>query len=115
MNGLRGKEFLNSILDEQEQTYIKEFCQNERMVEAIRKVMLAGLYEQGVLKKHKKADSLSNIALALVANRGDISNEQLGEDLRAFWQGLNYLELAFENIKAYKEPIKVGEKSNQAR
>ncbi len=102
MKGLIGKEYLDSILDEQEQTYLVNFVDNEEMVQTVKKVLTAGLYEQGVLKKGRKADLLSNAALTLVCQGKDVSNEQIGADLRGFWEGLRIIEGAFDDMLKYK-------------
>ena len=96
-----GKEFLDSILDEQEQTYIQHFVENEKMFESVRKAITAGLYEQGVIKKGKKLDIVSNIAFGTLFEGDNPNNEKLGEKVRALWQGLNYLEFSLEQLRKY--------------
>lgn len=117
MRGLEPKEYLDSILDEQEQTYLSSFVENEKLYQTVRKVVLACLYHHGTLKKGIKANSLNNAAFSVVANGGrDTSNEQIGADLRALWEAVNTLEASFEDILQYKklEPDKRS-KENEAR
>lgn len=115
MRGLQGKEYLDSILDEQEQTYLEQFCSNEKMMEAVKNALLGQLYKQGIIKWGKKANALTNFALVAASNNPDFSNEQLGAINRANWLAINMLEVAFEDMSKYKKE-KVGEpKTNEAR
>lgn len=100
--GKNGKLYLDSVLDEQEQTQIKRFIENDKMKEAVRKALLAGLYEQGTLKKYKPADSLSNVAFGLLFEGDNPSNEKLGSKVRALWEGIRNIENAFEFMENYK-------------
>ena len=110
------KDYLDSILNEQEQTFIRNFADNPKMVEAVRKALLAGLYEQGVLKKNNTSDTLINAALAPLLGGQKISNEEMGAYARALCEGLRWIESAFEGLQAYKTQEKRGEvKENQAR
>ena len=112
------KDYLDDLLNEQEQTYIQQFWENEKMREAVRKVLLAGLYDNGTIKKEKKPNFLYNSALSLInADEAGgypqvITNEQLGQKLRAYWEGLKVIENAFNAMSRYKKgeenPPKVG-------
>ncbi len=70
------------------------------MREAVRKVLLAGIYNQGVLKPGYPAEVASNFALALVFNnaKGEISNELLGQDLKASAMGIRLVDTAFKRM-----------------
>jgi hypothetical protein len=116
MKGLNRKEYWDSILDEQEQTHLQRFVENEGMYEAVRKALLYGLYQQGTLKKGKKSDTISNIAFGLMFEGDNPSNEKLGEKLRALWEGINYVEGSLEDIKKYSVKAEnKQEKINEAR
>lgn len=94
------KDILDSILNESEKLALRSFWNNRDMREALRKVLFMGLRENGVMHKGEEFRPKLNIALALVAQRqDDISNEQLGADLRAFFQGMSALENAFNKIE----------------
>ncbi len=104
------------ILNEYEQTYVREFYENEGMREAVKKIILAGIYTNGVMKKGQKADALRNFALQLVSNKGQFTNEQLGADLRALWEGINIVEAAFQQMSKYQIQEKVVDKEiNEAK
>lgn len=101
------------ILDEQEETYIQQFVENERMREAVKKVLLAPLYGHGVMKKGKRAMSYSNWVF-----NGSLknTNENLGALVRARAEGIAMVEEGFELLSRYKkQENKVENKINQAR
>lgn len=92
----------DSFLDSLEREKIVIFNADVVLVNAVRKVLLEAIYNNGVLRKGMKPDPLRNAAtgLAMVAVNGQddtgrvvtISNEELGADLRAMTQGINLLE-----------------------
>jgi len=101
------KDFIDSILDEQEQTQVTHFVDSPKMMEAVKKVLLVALYTNGTLKKGKNADPLRNVALVPVAAGGiDYSDEQLGRDIRALWRGIDLLESGFNVLEQYRTPEK---------
>lgn len=97
------KTYLNTFLSEVEQEALVQFNANPLMFHAVKKVLLAGLYQHGTLKEGEKPDFLRNATLAFVANQEGKSNEDIGADLRAYWQGLNSIESGFGTIETYKE------------
>lgn len=91
------------MLSDLEREKIIVFNKDPDMKEAVRKVLLAAVYSNGTLKKDEKADPLKNGALGLaflaLNGRAVVSNEQLGEDLRAYAQGVNLLETGFKQLE----------------
>jgi hypothetical protein len=105
-------------LSEKEELLVMQFVQHKEMFEAVKKVVLAGLYDNGVLRKGKNAEPTRNFALALFFKKhsGHITNEALGEDLRASATAMEMLESSYNKMTSMvdeKKP-KVEEK-NQAR
>lgn len=92
------------FLTESEVAHIEAFCKNEQMFEAVRKVMLQGIYTHGVVVKGKKHNPLINGAFSLVSlsTQNPIPNEEIGAQLRAQWAGVNALESAMNNLKEIK-------------
>ncbi len=118
--GLQGKEYLDTILDEQEQTYIVNFVENKKMFETIKKAMLAGIYIQGTIGKGKPADSLSNIAFGVLFGRSkasnEVSNEEAGEALKILWEAVKQLESSFDCLERYKKVVEINkDNKNPAR
>jgi hypothetical protein len=107
-----------SYLNENEIKLIEAFCKNEEQFEAVRKVMLQGIYFHGVNVKGKKSNPLINGAFSLVAlsPTNPIPNEEIGAQLRAQWAGINALESAMNNLKKIKSDTKENkeEELNQA-
>lgn len=96
------------ILSPLEVTKIEQFNKDKEMQEAVRKVLLSGLYTHGVVQKGMDHNPLINGAFALVSLAGDnpIPDEQLGAHLRGTWFGINALENAWKQlikIKVEKE------------
>lgn len=112
----KSKDILDNFLSDLEKTKIQLFIEDEVQAEAVRKVLLFSLYNNGVLKKGEKANPLVNFALGLVANRPDFTDEQLGRDLRASWNGINALEIGFSNLARYrKDDLEKVDVKNEAR
>jgi hypothetical protein len=107
---------IDSFLSELECEEIAKFNKNTIMREAVRKVLLSAIYENGTLREGMPADPLRNVAFSLAASRGDFSNERLGQDLRAVWEGVNLLESGMGQLLSYKVdvPQKLKEKVNPA-
>lgn len=90
-------------LTDQEIDKLAAFNQDEVMFEAVRKVILAAIYSNGTLRKGIEANPLQNAALALVSQAdSNITNEKIGADLRAFWEGVKALEMGLSKIQEYK-------------
>lgn len=93
-------------LTDLEKSKIYQFNQDEHMVEAVRKVMLAVMYSNGTLRQDAKANPLTNAAFALAAlassGQGTISNSDLGEDLRGLYNGVQLMERAFKRLSEIK-------------
>lgn len=91
---------------------IEAFCNDEAMQEAVRKVLLANLYYSGALKRGEKLEpknqAFNLIATAYQAGNG-ISNEAIGEEIRALYEGVNTVEQAFAHLKTIKKPKDVVE------
>lgn len=102
---------VTDYLTDQEIKKIEAFNTDKVLVEAIRKVLLQGLYTHGVLKKGQKHNPLHNAAyrLAGLALENPIPDELLGQHIRGQFAGLNSLENAFselEKITSKVKPIK---------
>lgn len=106
-------------LSDEEKEKIVRFNEDTKLVEAVRKVMLAGLYKAGTLREGLGADPLKNgaltLAFATLNVRAALTDEQLGQDIRALAHGLNALETAFQELNKIK--LDLGEtkpESNEA-
>jgi hypothetical protein len=73
------------------------------MKEAVKKVILQEVYYKGVMQKGEPANPLKNYTLAMVSKKGQFTDEQVGADLRATWEGINMVESGFQVIEKFKE------------
>lgn len=107
-----------NYLNEIEQNQIQVFLDNPTMKEAVKKVILAGIYFNGVLRPGEPANPTMNFALAMAsaAISQAIENEKVGEDLKARAIGIGLLKDAFEQLESLRK-VKVEEKKqvNPAR
>lgn len=86
---------------------IEQFCKDEEMFNAVKAVLLAGIYTHGTIQRGYTPDPLKNGALSLVhlATTNPISDEILGQHLRGVWEGLNALQNAIQNLRAIKSEV----------
>lgn len=108
------KNILDEILDDNEKLAIQMFYDNELQREAVKKVLLAALYYNGVLLKGQKACPTMNFLLA-IAGRRDISDEQMGREARTAAEGVAALENGFDNLASYMKEELLKPKKNPAR
>lgn len=90
------------ILTDLEIQKIEQFNSDIVMSDAVKKVLFAVINEMGVVKKGKKVKPLYNGAFGLVSRREDLSNEQIGADLRAYYHGVGLLESGFSDLSKIK-------------
>lgn len=110
------KDFLDSILDFTEQAYLKTFMENDIMKQAVKKVVLAGIYYNGVLEAGKEPEPARNFLLGTTDGFIQLSDEALGQKLRAGSTAVGLLENGFQSLELYKEVEKANkEKVNIAR
>jgi len=99
---------VRDVLTELEVMKVEKFCADKDMYEAVRKVLLSGIYTHGVVQKGVEHNPLVNGAFSLVALavQNPIPDAELGAHLRGQWMGVNALESAFNTlgkIKSSKE------------
>ena len=92
-------------LNDLEIAKIEAFCKDEAMFEAVKKVLFSAIYSDGVVKKGKKLNQ-KNAAFSLIANAysegKDITNDELGAQLRAKFEGVHAILNGFEQLKSIK-------------
>lgn len=98
-------------LTQHEIELVEAFCKNERMFEAVRKVLLAGLYTHGTIGAKATngvavptPNPLVNGAYGLVQHSSGypMTDEVLGQHLRGMWYGVNALKNAIDELKTIK-------------
>ena len=95
-----------NYLTDLEKTKIEFFCADEVMFEAVRKVMLQGLYLHDTVGKDFTPDPLVNGAfhLASLALNNPIPDAEVGANVRAMFAGVNALKNAVDDLKSIKTP-----------
>lgn len=107
------------ILNDQEKAAVAQFLDNAVMREAVRKVLLAGIYDNGVIKQGEPHNPAQNFALFEVFNvlngGGVVSDADIGQVVRAKAQGIKLVEQAFKQLESYKPKKSTGKgKGNPA-
>lgn len=108
---------MKDYLTEIEVEKIENFCKDEVLVEAVRKVLLQGLYTHGTVQLGYTPNPLQNGAfgLASVAMNNPIPDEALGQHIRSMWSGMNALENAFRDLQSIKKQSSINlEELNEA-
>lgn len=92
-------------LNEKEVTKIEQFCKDKDMYDAVKKVLFAVLYTDGVVVKGDNP-KLTNGAFGMIANAYSegklISNDEIGAGLRAKFEGVHTILNGFEELKTIK-------------
>lgn len=92
---------ITDVLNEREQVEIQKIIESPVLKEALRKILLFGIYYNGTLKAGENPDPLINFYLNR-ANNMDISDEQLGHDARVSAEAIFLLEDGFKQIDKFK-------------
>ena len=105
-------------LNDLEVAKIEAFCKDEAMFEAVKKILFAILYSDGVVKKDEKLNQ-RNGAFSLIANayseNKSITNDELGAQLRAKFEGVHTILNGFDQLKSIKkEEVVIEDLINEA-
>ena len=96
---------MQDYLTDLEVNEIQKFNDNPALADAVKKVMLAVINERGVVRKGRAVRPTFNGALGLSSQAlsgKNISNEELGADIRAYTQAVYLLEDGFKEISKIK-------------
>lgn len=98
---------MKDYLSELEVEKIEQFCKDEVMFEAVKKVLLQGIYTHGVIEKGFKPNPLQNAAfnLASLSVSNPIPDAELGANIRGMWAGVNYLKNAVDDLKSIRRDV----------
>ena len=101
----------SQFLNDFEKSKIEAFCSDKDMYEAVKKVILAGIYEHGTLPQGRTPNPLQNAAfhLASLSVENPIPDAELGAHIRGMFAGVNALEVGFNRLSEVKtvkaEPV----------
>ena len=98
-----------TYLNDLEVSKIEQFCADEVLFDAVRKVLLAGIYYHGTPEQGlSSSKEITNGAYSLVANSTTypIDDVLVGQHIKAQWAGLNALKNALDDLKTIKTETK---------
>ncbi len=95
------------LLSDQERLKLKLFIQDDVAVQALKKVLLADMYNVGVIKKEEDLQPRKNWVYGIIMNEFgqdySITNDAVGAKVRAVVEGTRALELAFKELEKLKD------------
>lgn len=111
------KELIDETLSQTEKDAIQAFIDNKTMSEAVKKVLLFGVYNNGTLEQGKEPNPLVNFALGLASGAVELklSHEQLGKHLSVAWEGIQVVENCWDALALYRKESVQTIKKNPAR
>jgi serine protease inhibitor len=94
-------DYLNDI----ERAEIEKFVENKTQFEAVRKVLLAGIYFNGTLVEGKPADARKNFLLALLTQpiMENAPIEEFGHYAKSLIQGVKLVETGFNDFEKFRK------------
>lgn len=105
-------------LSDKEKNAVQRFIADEHMREAVRKVLLSGVYYDGIMTPDKPADPLKNFLLGYFSSQqmALLPVEEKGKKVEVILNAISMVETGFKELEKFKE-IKVEEKEkiNKAR
>lgn len=112
------EKFLKSFISDIEWDQLSTLANNELLLNAVQKVIMASVYYNGTLRKNITPDPMRNGALSLALSNETITNEALGQDIRAVAEGARMVQLGFDKLKTFKtvleQPTGSGTGKNRA-
>ena len=107
-------EISGNVLDEIETEHVQSFAENEQQMQAVKKYLLAVVYNHGVVEASVKHQGNKNWALqmawgAINPNGMPRSDEELGQGLRAMAYAVQLIESAFKEISDIKKVVTLDE------
>lgn len=109
-------EFTDTFLTDVEKDAIQTIADNALLFNALKKVVLADVYFKGVLRDGMSPDPTRNAALAFAFAPTQKTNEELGQDIRGFAEGVRLVEGGFARLEKFKSvKPKAGVTGNKAR
>ena len=107
------------FLSEAEKMKVEQFVNDLVMREAVRKVLLSGVYFDGIMEQDKPADPLKNFVIAAFTNQHSQlqTKEQWGNKMETIINAISLIETGFKELEKAKrvEPETKDKVINPAR
>lgn len=100
------------ILTSEEISRVIMFNNDEQLKNAVKKIMLADIYNSGTVGEGDVVTR--NWVYGMIPQTGEVSNQSIGENLRAHIVGLSFLEEAFKKVESYQSKKELLEDKNPA-
>jgi len=100
---LEEKDF--SYLNDIEKAELEKFVENKTMFEAVRKVLLAGVYFSGTLKEGEPANARNNFILAQLTQpiMENAPAQEYGLYTKALVNGVKLVETGFNDFEKFRK------------
>ena len=108
----------DNILNEVEKNELSKLADSPVLMNAIKKVLLRGVYFDGTLKAGEKPEPLKNFLLSIISKSMDIAqaDKKIANDLKAICMGIQVVEFTFKELEKFRKiDKKAEEKENPAR
>lgn len=109
------KEYIESILSEAEKGKLESLNQDTILREAIKKVLLAPIYQDGTLKKGVPANPLKNFLLGAIQSAGELEPGAFRAYVAAKAEAALWVERAFMELENFVKVEEQQPKENNAR
>ena len=97
------------FLSDLEKERVGAFWDDATLREAVRKCIVSWIHEQGTLKKGEKFNYKDNFALAFVSTNQEMSDSEIGQQIRAMFHGTRMVETAFSSMANLSKADSVGD------
>jgi len=106
-----------SYLSDAEDQLISQFVENRPMLEAVRKVLLSGIYQDGVMEAGKPEDMLKNFVLGKFTQPiwSNAPMSEKGMALTAIVEAISMLHSGFEILEKFKKPLLAEKPKNKVK
>ena len=99
---------MTNFLSEAEEVELRKIVKNDLLMTGLKKFLLQDIYGHGTLKEGKEADPLRNFAVSFLydpvsGNEYNVSNQDLGERLRASLEGIRLVHTSFNRLEKFKQ------------
>ena len=103
------------ILNEKEEVELRKMIDNKPLVGGLKKALLEAVYYSGTLKPGEEPEPRRNFVCQMLYTEDmgtvyKVSNEEIGERVRASVEGIRLIEQAFAKLEALREVKEVEEK-----
>ena len=96
------KHLLDDTLSDAEKSQLESFNANPMMAQAIKKILLFTIYNNGTLEAGKAPNPTMNFLLSYALQDPKVDDATVGRDLRIQAAAVKLLELSFMEIEAYE-------------